>query len=179
LNVTNVSTNSAILNWTTAAGNFYTVDYKMGVSGSWINAATGISNGTFTLLNLSQATVYDWRVSANCAPAPANNYGTAQFTTKAHNGQITDLKDGYGLKISPNPLTGAALIDYILADNGNVTIEIINPQGQRLQKLLAMSQIRGQYQLPVTTQLANLAKGVYFLRLVQNNRGQVIKFVKY
>ncbi|MEO6253144.1 MAG: alpha-amylase family glycosyl hydrolase [Ferruginibacter sp.] len=178
LNVTNITTSSAVLNWTVAAGNFYTVDYKT-ASGAWTNAATGISSGSFTLVNLIPGTLYDWRVSANCSATPVNNYSTAQFTTRSHNNQITDLKDGYGLKISPNPVNGNAIIDYILPGNGNVTIEVFNPQGQRLQTLLNRSQINGQYQLAVINQFDNLSKGVYFLLLTQNNRGNVIKFVKY
>jgi hypothetical protein len=118
-------------------------------------------------------------VSANCSAIPVNNYSTAQFTTKSHNSQITNLKEGYGLKISPNPVTGNAVIDYILPGNGNVTIEVFNPQGQRLQTLLNRAQINGQYQLAVTNQFDDLSKGVYFLLLTQNNRGNVVKFVKY
>jgi hypothetical protein len=179
LNVTNISTNSAVLNWSTSAGNFYTVDYKAASSGTWINIATGISNGSFSIQNLIPATLYDWRVSANCSATPIVNYSTGQFTTSSHNNQITDIKDGYGIKISPNPVHGQAIVDYIIAESGNLSIEIINPQGQRVQSLLNTSQIAGQYQLSVTHQLDNLAKGVYFLLLRQNKKGNVIKFVKY
>lgn len=118
-------------------------------------------------------------MNVNCAATPANNYATAQFSTVAHNNQITDLKNGYGIKISPNPVTGNALIDYIIADNGRVSIEVFNPQGQRVQTLLNTSQIRGQYQIAVTSQLSMLAKGVYILELKQHGRGNVVKFVKY
>jgi hypothetical protein len=178
LNVTNITTTSAVLNWTVAAGNFYTVDYKT-VTGAWMNAATGISTGSVSVINLIPATLYDWRVSANCSATPGNNYSTAQFTTRSHNSQITDLKNGYGLKISPNPVNGQAIIDYVLPGNGNVTIEVFNPQGQRLLTLLNRSQINGQYQFAVINQFENLSKGVYFLKLTQNKRGNVVKFVKY
>jgi hypothetical protein len=179
LNVTGITTNSAVLNWNFAAGNFYTVDYKPAASGAWINAATAISSGTTSVTNLVTGTLYDWRVSANCAATPVNNYSAAQFTTKAHNDQIANLKDGYGIKISPNPVTGKALIDYITADNGRVSIEVYNPQGQWVQTLLNTSQVRGQYQIAVTSQLSMLAKGVYILALKQNGKGNVVKFVKY
>ena len=179
LSVTNITTSSAVLNWAVTAGNFYTVDYKPATSGAWINAATAISSGSDTIINLSPATLYDWRVSANCSASPVNNYSTAQFSTKLHNSQINNLKDGYGLKISPNPVSGNAMIDYILPGNGNVTIEVFNPQGQRVQTLLNRSQVNGQYQLAITYQLKSLARGLYFLLLTQNDRGNVVKFVKY
>ncbi len=179
LNVTNINTNSVVLNWTSSAGNFYTVDYKGAVSGAWINAANGISGGSVAVTGLIPATLYDWRVSANCAATAVNNYATAQFTTKSHNNQIANLRDGYGIKISPNPVNGNAIIDYILSGNGRVSIEVFNPQGQRVQTLLNTSKINGQYQLVVTDQLDKLTKGVYFLWLTQNNKSNIVKFVKY
>ena len=179
LNVTNINTNSVVLNWTVSAGNFYTVDYKPAVSGAWINAASGISSGSVTISNLMPGTLYDWRVSANCAATAVNNYATAQFTTRSHNSQIANLKNGYGIKISPNPVNGDAIIDYILSDNGRVAIEVFDPQGQKVQTLLNTSKINGQYQLAVTDQFDKLAKGVYFLVLTQNSKGNMVKFVKY
>jgi hypothetical protein len=179
LNVTNITTSSATLNWSIIAGNFYTVDYKPVTAAGWINAVTATANGSVTINNLSSATDYQWRVSVNCSATPATNYSNGQFTTVSHNNQINNLKEGYGLKISPNPVSGQAIIDYIIADNGNVSIEIINPMGQRVATLLKTSQIRGQYQLLITSEMSKLAKGVYYLQLKQNGRGNVIKFVKY
>ena len=179
LTVTNITTNAAKLNWAVLPGVFYTVDYKATLSASWINVATAITTGTVSLINLSTATEYNWRVSANCSTTPITNYSLATFTTNARNNQITNLKNGYGIKISPNPVNGAAIIDYILSDNGMVSIQILNPQGQRVQTLLNTSKISGQYQLAVTNQIDNLGKGVYFLLLTQNKKGNMVKFVKY
>lgn len=179
LNVTNITTNSAVLNWNVIAGNFYTVDYRVSGIGAWVTVAAGITTSSVSVSNLTQSTFYDWRVSVNCSATPSNNYATSQFTTLAHNNQISNLKEGYGIKISPNPVSGQAIIDYIIADNGNVSIEIINPMGQHVATILKTSQIRGQYQLVVNSELSKLAKGLYYLRLIQNRRGNVIKFIKY
>ena len=177
--VTNVVINSAQLNWASSAGVFYTVDYKEAASAIWINASTAISNGPVTLLNLIGSTTYDVRVSANCSAIPVNNYSSLQFTTSSHNNQITNLKGGYGIKISPNPVNKKAIIDYIIAESGNVSITVINPQGQRLQTLLETSQAAGQYQLSITHELDKLSKGIYFLWLRQNKKGNVVRFIKY
>ena len=179
LTVTNITTTSAVFNWNVTAGNFYSVDYRISGFGAWVTVATGINSGSVSVTNLAAATFYDWRVNANCAATPVNNYATSQFSTLAHNGQINNLKEGYGIKISPNPVTVNALIDYIIADNGRVSIEVVNPQGQFVKTLLSNSQIRGQYQLPITHQFDGLAKGIYFLLLKQNGRGNVVKFIKY
>ncbi len=179
LNVTNITTSSAKLNWSTTPGVFYTVDYRTAISSSWINSVTGISTGSITISNLSSATTYDWRVGANCSVTPVNNYSTAQFTTAAHNNYIANLKFGYGIKISPNPVSGQAIIDFVIPTSGNVSIHIINPQGQRVQTILNKALVNGQYQLIVNSELASLAKGVYFLVLNQDRRGNIVKFVKY
>ena len=178
LNVTSITTGSAVLNWTVVPGIFYTVDYKSSNSTTWINAATAISTGSIMVSNLNLSTQYDWRVSANCSTNSINNYTTAQFTTKAYNNQITDIKDGFGIKISPNPLNGNAVIDYVVPGNGTVTITLINSIGQKLQTLYNIAQISGQYKLAITNQFNTLSKGCYFLRLQQNGRGYYAQFIK-
>ncbi|MGG9962072.1 alpha-amylase family glycosyl hydrolase [Ferruginibacter sp. SUN106] len=178
LNVTGITTNSAILNWTATAGNYYTVDYKDAASSSWINVVSAITTGTITLNNLSSGIAYDWRVSANCSALPNANYVTAQFTTNAHNSTITRVKDGLGIKISPNPVTGSASIDYIVPGSGKVVITLINSFGQQLQILCNASLSAGQYRIPVTSQLNTLVKGSYFLKIEQNGKRNFTQFLK-
>ena len=179
LNATNITTTSATLNWTVSAGNFYTVDYKPASSGSWINAVTAVSSGSATVVNLTPGTLYDWRVSVNCTANPVNNFSTAQFSTTSHNNQINNVKEGYGLKISPNPVRGNAIIDYVIAGRGGVTIDVVNPQGQKIKTLLNKILAAGQYRFAITHELTNLPKGIYFLVLRQNNNCNIVKFVKY
>jgi hypothetical protein len=179
LNVTGINTNSATLNWTKIQGLFYTVDYKVTTSGTWTNAATAISAGSIMVSNLSPSTVYDWRVSANCSAAVINNYTSAQFTTSAHNSQITRIKDGFGIKISPDPVRGQALVDYMVPGSGTVTISLISTAGQKMQTLFSANQVAGQYTFTITNQLNALAKGSYFLRLQQNGKGYYVQFLKF
>ena len=179
LTVTGITTNSAILNWTATAGNFYTVDYKPAASSIWINAASSITAGTIQLSNLTTGADYNWRVTVNCSATIINNYTTGQFTVSDRNDQIRNIKDGFGIKISPNPVTGNALIDYIVPGSGNVTISLINPVGQRLQTLFDAVQAQGQYKLSITNQLSTLARGSYFLRVEQNGKGHFVQFNKF
>ena len=178
LNVTGITINSAVLNWTTLTGNFYTVDYKATSSAIWINVANATSNSPVSVNNLTASTLYNWRVSANCSNTPINNYTVAQFTTSSHNSTITRLKNGLGVKISPNPVIGTALIDYIVPGNGVVNITLIDAFGQQLQTLYNSNQSKGQYMLTVTNQLSTLNKGCYFLRVQQNGKGYFTKFIK-
>jgi len=178
LNVAAVTMNTAVLNWTGVAGNFYTVDYKAASSATWINLANAINNSSVNVANLVASTIYDWRVSANCNASPINNYAAAQFTTSSHNNNITHQKNGFGIKISPDPVTGNATVDYIVPGNGTVSITVIDAFGQQLKTLYNASQNQGQYTLTITNQLNNLNKGCYFLRIQQNGRGYFTQFLK-
>lgn len=178
LNVTNVTMTSAVLNWTAEPGLYYTIDYKATGSSVWINAATAISTNTITLNSLIASTTYDWRVSVNCNTAVINNYTTAQFNTVAHNSTIKDIKNGFGIKISPNPVNGPAIIDYIVPGSGTVTITVIDASGRQLQSLYNATQTQGQYMVTVTNQLNTLNKGCYFLRIQQNGKGYFTRFIK-
>lgn len=179
LTVTGITTTTAVLNWTVVPGVLYTVDYKAATSGTWINLATGISTGSKSVSNLSASTLYDWRVSANCSAATISNYTASQFTTSSHNSTIDNTRDGFGIKISPNPLTGGtAIIDFKVPDFGIVTITLINTFGQELQTIYSAYHFQGQYQVSVTDQFNALPKGCYFLSLRQGRKGYACKFVK-
>ncbi|MBC7937238.1 MAG: T9SS type A sorting domain-containing protein [Rhizobacter sp.] len=76
-----VTTSSATVSWAAVTGaTSYDVDYKTNASGTWINAATGNTALSANLSGLIAATLYDWRVRANCTSA-SSAYTAAQFTT--------------------------------------------------------------------------------------------------
>ena len=178
LNVTGITLNTVVLNWTSVPGVYYAVDYKKTTVGAWTSAATGLTAGTYTLSGLSSSVLYDWRVSANCNSSGINNFTTAQFTTSSHNSNIVYQIDGLGIKISPSPLFNTAVIDYIIPDDGTVTIALYNSYGQQLQVLLNSGQVQGQYQLPVTNQFNAISAGIYFLRIQQNGKTNFTRFIK-
>ena|GEM_PF-33339 len=178
LNVTSLTSNSVVLNWSTSAGIFYTVDYKASTSSSWINVASAVSSGTVSVTGLAPGTTYDWRVSANCSSAPTTNYTAAQFSTISHNNVITNIKDGFGIKITPDPVIGNAIIDFIIPGNGLVRISVLNPQGQLVKTLFTALRNAGQYTFNVTNQMNALSHGTYFLRVEQYGHGAVIEFLK-
>ena len=74
---------SATVNWAAVSGALsYDVDYKAASSGTWINAATGTTSTSVNLSGLTEGTLYDYRVRANCSGG-SSSYGPAQFTTTA------------------------------------------------------------------------------------------------
>ena len=178
LAVAGTTTTAATLNWTVLPGLYYWVDYRVTGSTTWLNAATAVTTGTVTLNNLTPSATYEWRVAANCSNVLVANYTSSQFTLIGHNSTIRDIKNGFGIKISPNPVSGAAIIDYVVPGNGNVFITLKNATGQNLQVLYRGSRGAGQYQMAVTNQLNKLNAGIYFLRLHQNGKGYFTKFIK-
>ncbi len=178
LTVSNITTTNAVLKWAAQAGLFYTVDYKPTTSANWINAGTNLTTGTVTLNNLTVSTTYDWRVTVNCNPTVINNYSTAQFSTVNKNTSIKNMKDGFGIKISPNPVSGASIIDYIVPGNGRVVVSVKNTTGQNVAVIYYGYQNPGQYQYTLGNQLNRLSKGVYFLHVRQNGKGYYTSFLK-
>jgi glycosidase len=182
LNTTAITTTSAVLNWAVVAGNYYAVEYKAATATNWISLSGGITTGPQNLAGLNANTVYDWRVSSNCAPAATNNYSTAQFTTASvatGTNIITNIRNGLGLKVSPNPAQDEARVDFILPGNGSFSLVLLNAQGQKIHTLLTNNlQTRGRYQVSISRYIRGLARGIYFIRLEQDGNENFVKFVK-
>ena len=179
LNVTDITFNSSKLNWTGTAGSFYTVEFKVATATTWTTVATAIQANSFVLNNLTLGANYQWRVSANCAATGIGNISAIQnFGTLSRNSNIIILKDGLGIKISPNPLTAAAIIDYLVPGTGNVTLNVMNEKGQVVRTISEGIKSPGQYQYDITTQFNALRNGTYFIRLLQNDNEITTQFIK-
>ncbi len=179
LAVTAITFNSATLNWTGAAGSFYTVEYKLANTTTWTQAATGLQATTINLTNLILGGSYEWRVSANCAATGVGNTSAVQtFGTLNRNTTITYFKDGFGIKISPNPVNESATIDYLVPDTGEVTVGIYNENGKPVYLYSDGVRTAGQYQKDVSKQFKILGSATYFVRLFQNGKSISTKFVR-
>ena len=67
LNATNLSPTSVNLSWSAIQGSFnYTVQYRVGTTGTWITAGTTTATN-LTLTGLLESTTYTWRVRASCS----------------------------------------------------------------------------------------------------------------
>lgn len=147
-----ITTTSATVSWTAVASAVsYDVDYKAASSATWINAATGTAATSVNLGGLTQGTLYDWRVRANCSGG-SGNYVQAQFTT-------TSTVCSAPLDVSTNGTrNGAAVIPFNTDVNG-----LINPSGDIDFYRFAITGA-GTITLTLTTLPAN-----YDLRLYRNN----------
>jgi hypothetical protein len=179
LNASDITETSALLTWTGAAGNFYTIEYKISSATTWTVAATGITSNSIALINLNRGTTYNFRVYANCnAQAGGNVSSIATFSTSSRNSTITNIKKGFGLKLTPNPIQSSGVLDYIVPGNGTVGITVIEANGKVVRNLFNANQNSGQYSLNISNQLNSLAKGIYIIKLTQNGNGIILKCIK-
>lgn len=124
LSASAITNTSATVSWSAVSGALsYDVDYKAASSGTWINAATGTTSTSANLSGLTQGTLYDYRVRANCS-SESSAYAQAQFTTSAPCNAPTGLTSSgitsSSATVSWTAVSGAASydVDYKLASSG-------------------------------------------------------------
>lgn len=124
-----ITNTSATVSWTALGGALnYDVDYKLNSSGTWINASTATTSLSVGLSGLTQGSLYDYRVRANCTGA-TGAYAQAQFTTtspascNAPAGLASSAVTSGSATVSWGAVSGAANydVDYKLNSSGTWT----------------------------------------------------------
>lgn len=128
LAASSITNTSATISWGTVSGALsYDVDYKAASSGTWINVATGTTSTSANLSGLTQGTLYDYRVRANCSGG-SGSYGQAQFSTtapcNAPTGLTSSAVTASSATVSWTAVSGAANydVDYKLNSSGTWTV---------------------------------------------------------
>jgi hypothetical protein len=108
-----ITTSSATVSWSAVSGAVnYTVEYKTNASSTWINNGTTAANSV-SISGLTAATLYDWRVTTNCASGSSAAVAS-QFTTQA--------AAGCGTAFEPNEsIAAAATISSGVANSAAIT----------------------------------------------------------
>ncbi len=75
----------------------------------------------------------------------------------------------------PNPFNSVTMIDYALAENGNVKFELFDLQGRKIQSIVSGSQSAGQHRIAVDG--SKLSTGLYFYRLEAGNFSATRKMI--
>jgi hypothetical protein len=73
------------------------------------------------------------------------------------------------LKVYPNPAQSDFILELNLPENGNVTVDIINPAGQRIASAHRAFMTRGKHQVNLNRKELNLMTGAYYLRIKFKN----------
>lgn len=80
------------------------------------------------------------------------------------------------LQLFPNPTLSTATLDFDLAKNENVKVEIYNVAGQLLLTPFFGKKSKGNHQLEF--EVTNFSQGIYFCKVKIGGQSQVLKFVK-
>lgn len=180
LGVSNVSGNSAFINFTpVSCGQTYDLRYKQ-VGGSWI-LITGITGNSYTLTNLLLNTEYIVQMRTKCSSSPLSYSSwtvkflfrtSANFIASIENGQkMQTANSKYTIQIYPNPALSNAVL-RISGHTGNVTVSISDLSGKQLWQ--SLNNASSQINLPVQ----NFAAGIYMVTVSDGDNKQVLKLVK-
>ncbi len=90
LNTTQITTSSAVLSWDAVAGaTAYTLQRKHASATTWTTTSS-ITGTSYSINALSPATVYEWRVAANCGSNISQYSATQSFTTNTASSSCSD-----------------------------------------------------------------------------------------
>lgn len=129
-----------------------------------------VSDTSFYISNLSENTIYYWRVNAS------NEYGTsdyspfASFTTET----TTDIKGTESLQVDyklyqnyPNPFNPSTQINYYLPEEAKANLNIYDALGRHIITLVSSEQSAGQHSVIFIAD--NLSSGIYFYKLTADS----------
>lgn len=84
--------------------------------------------------------------------------------------------DNFKLALFPNPTVNSkALVTYNLKSNEEITIEVYNALGAKVKNFLKEHQSIGKHEQQID--LSYLTAGVYFIKLRNNDKTDIIKFI--
>jgi hypothetical protein len=162
LNVSNLTRNSATLNWNASSGaTNYTIRYKKVSSNKWTQIGP-VTASSVNITALSGSTAYEWRVKSNCS----NYTNSSLFTTPA--AMISsEGKQSDPVSVYPNPAS-TELIVLVQDHESFGSIEHLSISDLIGKKVM---------DIPVTEQeikidISLLPDGIYILQ-IRNTVGQL------
>ncbi len=172
--VTNIMGTSAIFNGTVIEGTETIIskgfEYKADSDTTWIDViATGTENITASVANLTPATNYKVRAYAQTSQ---KYYGNEEsFITTLGLNDIEDSK--IIVTMYPNPAESSTKL-VINGVNGNVKMIITDVQGRTINTINAKALDNN---IEKTIDVSNFAKGVYYVRIINNDFNNTQKLI--
>jgi hypothetical protein len=132
---------TATVSWTAVSGAVsYAVDYKLNTSSTWTSFSTAQTAVSASLTGLTASSLYDWRVTTNCA-SNTSTATVAQFTTTAASACGTAFEPNETLATAAAitsgvtnsaAITTATDIDYFkitTTATSNIVYNLVGPSG--------------------------------------------------
>ena len=153
----------------------YEVRYRAVGSTDWISIST--ADLEYILGGLESCTDYELEIRSICEVA-LSSYFVTTFTTEC----ATNTSELEGSKINninvfPNPFKDQLSVKFDLANNENITLEIITLHGQLIKQLPKGELIQGEHLITIPFD-SDLSNGMYLLRVVTDNGAVVRRVMK-
>ncbi len=167
LQVSNITHNSATATWTPGGNETaWNIQYKLQSASQWQEAT--VQTTTYTIEGLTAASTYDVRVKAICSADNQSDFVSTTFTTQTVG--IDNITLANSINLMPNPAD-----NYIdLSINSSVEVKeavVFNAFGQMIQKVeLTDNHAR--------IDLSDMAAGMYFVRVNNDNVSATKKFIR-
>ncbi len=91
---------------------------------------------------------------------------------------VAENEAAFSLSVFPNPFSDNLNVSYELQTNVDVTLSLTDVLGREVVLSKKTEQVAGSYTQEVNVAQLDLAKGIYFLRLMVNGESEVIKIVR-
>lgn len=171
------------------------VDVKLGITGqNQIVASTTtdlLGEYTFGNLDFANYTVYadipglerdsSYEITLD---AVTNQYINLNYIVDSVSVDILEnigieeqVSNVYEMNVFPNPTKDLTSLTYTLAQKADVTIEMINVLGVKVQTLFSGTQSGGQYNCTFNPKNNSLQPGIYFISLTANNKTETIRLM--
>jgi len=138
------------------------------------NASSTPGNNTWSF-KWTAPTTGEGSITFYAAGLAANNDGmdmgdycyTTSYKINSNTTQISENE--FSISTFPNPIKDKINVNYTLPESSNVTIDLVDLQGEIVENLFASLQDKGDYKLMLP--LANRYKGgVYFIHFERDNK---------
>ncbi|MGI8951065.1 MAG: kelch repeat-containing protein [Chitinophagaceae bacterium] len=192
LTTTNITSNSATLNWSASNNPVkWLIEYKkmIGIKGGWIKLNLSASARSVNISSLDANQIYKWHIRAKCGNKWTAFSDTIKFKTLSRQQlmskntlQSVELKNistekAAAFKLYPNPSSGQFIFELHLSNNVNTNakIELMNIIGQIVYTKnagITNSKLQNTVFIP-----SSLSAGIYMVRITVNNKTYQAKLI--
>ncbi len=159
----------------------YATENASGGATDWVNVSGDF--GDSPIFDMGQ----NWRTWDEGSKRPGEIYigshGRGIWSTDAflnlptHNDNLAKDKFIPNINLYPNPLKEGGTVEFDLAANEDVTLQIFNLNGQVVRQVTETNLQKGKNQISFNAD--DLPRGTYILRLNSNSMSETTKFIKH
>ena len=179
LDTISTTTTSIDINWTGASSaSEYSVRYRIFNASTWTYANT--TNTNYSITGLIKCNQYEIQVASIC---DVTNDTSAYTTSMMVNTQCLDNINTIfvspsisNVKVFPNPMTNYFNVAMQLTENQDVTVQLLNVNGQLIEEQRFSSLIGEQVVQLIPSQ--SLARGTYIVKVIAEDGIIVRRIVK-